>query len=77
MVENVYSEIELNIAAQKGFKPCKICKPIILKNNNYQSNIARGKSFTIQCNGRTKHGYRCRHKTALANGFCYQHNPNK
>ena len=32
---------------------------------------------TVQCKGMTKKGTRCQHMTRIANGYCFQHNPDK
>lgn len=32
-----------------------------------------GESASVQCKGNTQKGTRCKHKTRLANGYCYQH----
>ncbi|HEX6431321.1 MAG TPA: hypothetical protein VF008_26705 [Niastella sp.] len=31
--------------------------------------------FSVQCNGLTKRGTRCKHYTYISNGFCSQHQP--
>jgi len=78
MVENVSEAISLEKAVQLGLSPCKICKP-----NNYKplrfksSNQAQGENKTVQCNAKTKKGTRCKHRTSIANGYCFQHNPDK
>lgn len=76
MVENVSKKISYQDIYVYGLDPCKICKPPIQKNvgNNYSNtNKAVGTSNTVQCKGKTKKGARCKHKTSLANGYCYQH----
>jgi hypothetical protein len=78
MVKNVSEEISFEKAAQLGLTPCKICRP-----TNYtalglkSSNTARGQNVTVQCKGTTKKGTRCKHMTSIANGYCFQHNPDK
>ena len=79
MVKNVSEEISYERAAELGLAPCKICNP-----QNYkalgltaQKNTARGQSETVQCKGTTKKGTRCKHMTSIANGYCFQHNPDK
>jgi Family of unknown function (DUF5763) len=77
MVENVSAKLvgEADINAH-GLTPCKICKPPAIKDiqKNYTStNKAVGEAASVQCNGKTKSGSRCQHKTKLANGYCYQH----
>jgi hypothetical protein len=78
MVENVSRQIELSNAVKDGYRPCKFCKPAILSNSfNISKNKVRGKSNTVQCQGKTAKGYRCQHMTSIANGYCFQHNPDK
>lgn len=79
MVENVSEEISMERAAELGLQPCKICKP-----QNYtalgltsQKNTAQGERETVQCKGKTKKGTRCKHMTSIANGYCFQHNPDR
>ena len=78
MVENVSEKISLTSAADLGLLPCKICNPqnftalgLVSKKNN-----AQGETQTVKCKGRTKKGTQCKHKTSIANGYCFQHNPN-
>lgn len=75
MVENVSSKITEQDISSLNLQPCKICKPSKNTTKNYSSfsNKAVGKSHTVQCKGRTKRGTRCKHKTSLSNGYCYQH----
>ena len=76
MVNNVSSEISLSDAAQLNLEPCKICNPQpLLINGN--KNKAQGTNNTVQCKGVTKKGTRCKHMTSIANGYCFQHNPDK
>lgn len=78
MVENVSEEISFQRAAELGLAPCKICKPTDYKAMGLtSSNTARGQNVTVQCHGITKKGTRCKHMTSIANGYCFQHNPNK
>jgi len=59
-----------------NLQPCKICKPPVKQSlvNNYSAkNKAAGESTSVQCQGYTKAGTRCEHKTSIANGYCYQH----
>lgn len=79
MVQNVSEEISFEEAAQLGLGACKICKPqdynaLGLKASK---NTAQGQSQTVQCSGTTKKGTRCKHMTSIANGYCFQHNPDK
>jgi hypothetical protein len=78
-VKNVSEVITKSKAIELGLQPCKICKP-----QNFYAlgvtpliNKAQGKDETVQCKGITKSGSRCRHKTRIANGYCFQHNPEK
>ena len=76
MVKNVSQKLTLNDALQKGLTPCKICKPYTSSNAHfYQQKTAKGESNTVQCKGKTKSGSRCKHRTSIANGYCFQHNP--
>ncbi len=74
IVNNVSSEITLAEAAALGLEPCKICRPEppLIQGSNHK---AKGENKTVQCKGITKKGTRCRHMTSIANGYCFQHNP--
>jgi len=76
MVKNVSEEITVEKAIELGLTPCKICNP----ENIYAGNIpnqhkAQGQNISVQCKGVTKSGSRCRHRTSIANGYCFQHQP--
>lgn len=76
MVKNVSNKTDLNSALEKGLSACKICKPI----SNSKLSIAgtkktSGSEATVQCKGTTKSGSRCKHKTSIGNGYCFQHQP--
>lgn len=78
MVENVSVKLNgLSDIEKYNLTPCKFCKPpLFSKISNSLTTIqdkAVGVSKTVQCNGRTKKGTRCRHMTSLANGYCFQH----
>lgn len=76
MVENVSESLSLTQALKIGFQPCKICHPPI--SATYVAappNTPRGTASTVQCRGITRAGTRCKHKTSIANGYCFQHNP--
>ncbi|MEO5967738.1 MAG: DUF5763 domain-containing protein [Ferruginibacter sp.] len=75
MVNNVSQAITLEAAIKKGLTPCKICAPPSTEKISLQQNMAKGESNTVQCKGLTKSGTRCKHKTSIANGYCFQHNP--
>ncbi len=62
--------------AKHNLQPCKICKPPVRQSlvNNYSGkNKAVGESNSVQCQGYTQAGTKCKHKTSIANGYCYQH----
>ena len=78
MVKNVSEEITIAKAMELGLEPCKICSPqniyaVVMPTNNK----AQGESETVQCKGLTKAGTRCKHMTKIANGYCFQHQPEK
>lgn len=73
MVKNVSKKVNDNDISRFGLSACKICKPPYKSFSNSFRNKAVGKSNSVRCNGRTKRGTRCKHKTRLANGYCYQH----
>lgn len=79
MVQNVSEEISFEKAAEFGLGACKICKPQDYNTLGLKAskNTARGQSQTVQCKGTTKKGTRCKHMTSIANGYCFQHNPDK
>ena len=78
MVKNVSQEIKLENAIKEGLTACKICNPpTSTRSNLYQTKSAQGEATTVQCKGKTKAGARCKHKTSIANGYCFQHNPDK
>jgi hypothetical protein len=79
MVQNVSEEISFERAAELGLQPCKICKPKDFTGLGLtpQKNKAQGQSQTVQCKGTTKKGTRCKHMTSIANGYCFQHNPDR
>jgi hypothetical protein len=79
MVNNVSEKISITRATDLGLEPCKICHPYPGTNNVMTaSHVANGESHnTVQCKGITKNGTRCKHMTSIANGYCFQHNPDK
>ena len=78
MVTNVSKAISISDALEVGLAPCKICKPpTVQKSNNFVSKSTKGTANTVQCKGKTKKGTRCKHKTSIGNGYCFQHNPDK
>lgn len=78
MVENVSSKLSVEKALEMGLDPCKICGP---PTRNVQSFVSTPKSTngtspsTVQCKGTTKAGNRCKHRTNIGNGYCFQHQP--
>lgn len=78
MVTNVSQKMSVADAIDKGLTPCKICSPpTSTRSNLHQQNTPKGESQTVQCKAKTKAGRRCKHKTSIVNGFCFQHNPDK
>lgn len=77
MVENVSKKLaNAEDIAKYHLTPCKICKPpnlTALSTDLSFTNKAVGESESVQCKGKTKKGTRCKHKTKIANGYCYQH----
>lgn len=77
MVENVSKKLLTDSdISEYNLKPCKICKPpskMSFGHSYSDSNKAVGESKSVRCQGRTKKGTRCKHKTRIANGYCYQH----
>jgi hypothetical protein len=74
MVKNVSEEITIAKANELGLEPCKICKPPVSYAQTPQKK-PQGQNTTVQCSGLTKAGNRCKHMTSIANGYCYQHQP--
>lgn len=78
MVKNVSEKISVENAMELGLQPCKICHPQNIYPQGFIStNKAQGQNQTVQCQGLTKKGTRCKHMTSIANGYCFQHNPDK
>lgn len=76
MVKNVSKAVSISDALEVGLSPCKICKPpTVQKSNNFVSKSTKGTASTVQCKGTTKAGNRCKHRTSIGNGYCFQHNP--
>ncbi len=76
MVKNVSEEISVATAKELGLMPCKICKPAnIYTASESVVHKAKGQDKTVQCKGLTKSGTRCKHKTRIGNGYCFQHQP--
>lgn len=78
MVTNVSKTISISDALEVGLTPCKICKPPLNANPRLSiKKSTKGTTHTVQCIGTTKSGNRCKHKTSIGNGYCFQHNPEK
>jgi hypothetical protein len=77
MVKNVSEKISPARAIELGLEPCKICKPPAFTQLPVSSKKAQGQSETVQCKGITKAGTRCKHMTRIANGYCFQHDPDR
>ena len=74
MVKNVSEEITIAKANELSLGPCMICKPPVTYSKTPQKS-PQGQNTTVQCKGLTKAKTRCKHMTAIANGYCYQHQP--
>ena len=74
-VKNVSEAITVQQAREMGLEPCKICKPQVSYGNTQQTKKPQGQSVTVQCKGITRSGNRCKHRTSIANGYCFQHQP--
>lgn len=74
-VKNVSEAITLDEAVKLGLTPCKICHPQNIYGTITPIKKAHGQSATVQCKGMKKDGTRCLHRTSIANGYCYQHQP--
>ncbi|WP_333853388.1 DUF5763 domain-containing protein [Epilithonimonas sp.] len=76
MVKNVSNKTDLSSALEKGLSACKICKPVsALGISSFSTKKTGGTETTVQCKGTTKSGSRCKHRTSIGNGFCFQHQP--
>ncbi len=76
MVKNVSQKISLEKARELGLVACKICKPFVSYAKQLPApKYTQGENTTAQCKGLTKAGNRCKHKTSIGNGYCYQHQP--
>ncbi len=77
MVENVSSKlVGIDVINSSKLTPCKICKPPQKKELEKRftpEDKSVGTSISVQCKGFTKKGKRCKHRTQLANGYCFQH----
>ena len=75
MVKNVSEEITIEEALRLGLEPCGICKPPESYGKTKSTHKAQGTDKGVQCKGLTKAGTRYRHFTKIANGYCFQHQP--
>jgi hypothetical protein len=75
-VKNVSAKITTAEAAKLGLSPCKICNPPAIPASS-PAGKEKGEGTTVQCKGITKKGTRCKHMTRIANGYCFQHGPNR
>lgn len=75
MVKNISQKLSITNAINEGLQPCKICKPAIVTSQNSVGKRTQGQTETQQCNGYTKKGTRCQHRTSIGNGYCFQHQP--
>jgi methylphosphotriester-DNA--protein-cysteine methyltransferase len=73
MVENVSKSMALADAVNSGYSACKICKPSLAYGSSSSKSVSGKSTVTYQCRGTTKKGTRCKHKTHIANGYCFQH----
>ncbi len=76
-VKNVSQKISLNNAIKKyGLTPCKVCKPptAVTGYTPFDSrNKAVGECVSVRCRGTTQKGTRCKRRTKMCNGYCFQH----
>ncbi|TDX85942.1 DUF5763 domain-containing protein [Epilithonimonas xixisoli] len=76
MVKNVSNKTDLNSVLERGLSACKICQPVsTLGISSSGKKKTQGTEATVQCKGTTKSGTRCKHKTSIGNGYCFQHQP--
>lgn len=75
MVKNVSERITPQRAHELQLEPCKICRPDLNHLKPSTENKAKGQGISVQCHGITKAGTRCKHNTRIANGYCFQHQP--
>ncbi len=75
-VKNVSEKLSLDGALKLGLSPCKICNPVSVALLAASKPVQGEAKITVQCKGMTKAGNRCRHRTSIGNGYCYQHQPN-
>ncbi len=80
-VNNVSLQMTVDEAIKNyHLRPCKVCKPPVPNEAIFLhsgKNKAVGSCETARCKGKTKEQLRCKRRTRLCNGFCFQHNPNR
>ena len=84
-VKNVSHRMDIKDAAKLGLSPCAQCNPggqrlgavssassgLGIKPGEASGSLSR----SVQCQGTTKKGSRCKHLTKNVNGYCHQHEP--
>jgi hypothetical protein len=75
MVKNVSEKVTEAEIIELGLDACKICHPEVISHSSSPSKRPAGQSETVQCKGITKAGTRCKHRTSIGNGYCFQHQP--
>lgn len=78
MIKNKSAALDVSKAVEIGLEPCKMCSPPTItaqKQTLKISGAAGEKTVSTQCLGTTKKGSRCKHKTKIGNGYCFQHQP--
>ena len=80
MVEHTSAAVSAEDIRRIGLGPCSICKPSPANTTRRLMNTPRGTGVgegeqTQQCRGYTQAGARCKHRTSIADGYCYQHRP--
>ena len=78
MVENVSSKlVDADAISKYHLTPCSFCHPPapgIMKRSIIEIDKGKGTApASVQCRGKTQKGARCRHKTRIGNGYCFQH----
>ena len=83
MVDNVSQAVTLDQAGAYGLTACKICRPQGRASTTTnitkitQRNTPRGEARAKRCIGYTKKRNRCKRRTRIGNGYCFQHNPER
>lgn len=62
---------------QFGLTPCRVCKPPpiyqLKKGKRTTDKSVGATAVAVRCKGITQKGKRCKRKTKLGNGYCFQH----